>query len=339
MIIPPGYNRNPGSNNQNNNSGKPPVNYTKWINIFLGIYFFVSALKSLTGGKKKILVGTVENSEAIMNVSNEAFMADAFFKKPLYHQRFQLTDIMDMISSQSSAYLIVTAPKVIKTASSKTSAEKKVVSKATVDQYDTYQAHSSSGELQSSGHRNNYEPSDRDYNDNFDYKDNQNYSDSFDYSEEFKEDDINNIKTSASNNIAYSSTEDIAGCCYLTWCTERSEEGKLIIIGKLSAVAVAKVYSRKGVGKRLVKAAEDTLKTKALEEIKLQALDNQDKLECRMEVGVINARHDLFKWYQGKGYTLLNEKMQTDDNFDNIILPNLKGKIFCVKFVKNIPLK
>ena len=339
MIIPPGYNRNPGSNNQNNNSGKPPVDYMKWINILLGIYFFVSALKAVTSGKKKVLVGTVENSEAIMNVSNEAFMADAFFKKPLYHQRFQLNDIMDMISSQSSAYLIVTAPKGVNKPSSNISSEKKVVIKPRVNEHDKYQAHSSSGELQSSGHRNNYEPSDKDYNDNFDYKDNQNYNDSFDYNEDFKEDEINNIKTSTSNSIAYSSTEDIAGCCYVTWSTERNEEGKLIIIGKLSAVAVAKMYSRKGVGKRLVKAAEDMLKMKAIEEIKLQALDNQDKLECRMEVGVINARHDLFKWYQGQGYTLLNEKMQTDDNFDNIILPTLKGKIFCVKFVKNIPLK
>jgi hypothetical protein len=325
----------------------------RWINYAFGLYFFISAIKAITKGKKKILVGTVENSEAIMNVSNEAFMADAFFKKPLYHQRFQLTDIMDMISSQSSAYLIITAPKVPSPTTTSTTKTTSTVITGTGDimtktkvSYNTrtehnsnYKPDTSTGEIQSSGHRNDYKPSDKDYNDTFDYKDNQNYADSFDYNEDFKEDEVNNIKSLSSNSIAYNATENIAGCCYLTWSTERNEEGKLIIIGKLSAVAVAKMYTKKGVGKRLVKAAEDMLKMKAQEEIKLQALDNQDQVEVRMEVGVINARHDLFPWYQGQGYTLLNEKMPTDDDFDKIILPNLKGKIFCVKFVKNISLK
>ena len=221
----------------------------RWINIAFGLYFFISAIKAITKGKKKILVGTVENSEAIMNVSNEAFMADAFFKKPLYHQRFQLTDIMDMISSQSSAYLMITAPKATVAASATTTSisgnttTRKVIKPKNENQ-NTYKANTSTGELQSSGHRDGLVPSDKDYNDSFDYKDDQNYNDNFDYTDDFKEDDASKIKSLNSTSTAYNATENIAGCCYLTWSTERNEDGKLIIMGKLSVVAVAKMYTR-----------------------------------------------------------------------------------------------
>ena len=47
----------------------------------------------------------------IVAVTNEAFMADTFFKKPEFHLRFTEESATNMISSKDSVFILATAPK------------------------------------------------------------------------------------------------------------------------------------------------------------------------------------------------------------------------------------
>jgi hypothetical protein len=54
----------------------------------------------------EIEVATAASAENILELTNEAFMADAFFKKPEYHLRFDLPTVHDMIHAENSAFLL-----------------------------------------------------------------------------------------------------------------------------------------------------------------------------------------------------------------------------------------
>ena len=49
---------------------------------------------------------TLENATEIVSVTNEAFIADAFFKKQEYHLRFTHVDVIGMISSPNSVFIL-----------------------------------------------------------------------------------------------------------------------------------------------------------------------------------------------------------------------------------------
>ena len=49
---------------------------------------------------------SLSDSSDIVAVTNDAFMADAFFKKPEYHLRFDLPTVQQMIQSPDSVFLV-----------------------------------------------------------------------------------------------------------------------------------------------------------------------------------------------------------------------------------------
>lgn len=53
-------------------------------------------------------VASVEDIDTIMELTNDAFIADAFFKKPEYHQRFDAATVKQMIEDDNSRFVIAT---------------------------------------------------------------------------------------------------------------------------------------------------------------------------------------------------------------------------------------
>lgn len=51
---------------------------------------------------------TSDDVESIVSCTNDAYVADAFFKKAVYHDRFTANDVMEMISSPNSAFIVAT---------------------------------------------------------------------------------------------------------------------------------------------------------------------------------------------------------------------------------------
>lgn len=52
------------------------------------------------------VIGTSQDIDIILELTNDAFMADAFFKKPEYHQRFIASQVHTMIHSDRSMFII-----------------------------------------------------------------------------------------------------------------------------------------------------------------------------------------------------------------------------------------
>jgi len=50
--------------------------------------------------------GTIQQAQEIRDITNEAFIADTFFKKPEYHMRFDFETVQTMINTQDSVFLI-----------------------------------------------------------------------------------------------------------------------------------------------------------------------------------------------------------------------------------------
>ncbi len=50
-------------------------------------------------------IATVTEIDDIMSTTNDAFMADSFFKKPEYHQRFTRSDVESLIATPDSAFV------------------------------------------------------------------------------------------------------------------------------------------------------------------------------------------------------------------------------------------
>ncbi len=53
-------------------------------------------------------IATSEDVDTILELTNDAFMADAFFKKPEYHLRFDSQTVKGMISAENSRFVIAT---------------------------------------------------------------------------------------------------------------------------------------------------------------------------------------------------------------------------------------
>lgn len=53
-------------------------------------------------------IATVEDIDTIMELTNDAFIADAFFKKPEYHLRFDAATVKEMIEDDNSRFVIAT---------------------------------------------------------------------------------------------------------------------------------------------------------------------------------------------------------------------------------------
>lgn len=53
-------------------------------------------------------IATVDDIATIMELTNDAFIADAFFKKPEYHQRFDAATVKQMIEDENSRFVIAT---------------------------------------------------------------------------------------------------------------------------------------------------------------------------------------------------------------------------------------
>lgn len=60
--------------------------------------------------KLRISQASIVNAHKIMECTNDAFMADAFFKKEEFHQRFTLDDVHQLITRHNSGFLVATAP-------------------------------------------------------------------------------------------------------------------------------------------------------------------------------------------------------------------------------------
>lgn len=55
-----------------------------------------------------IATDTEVDVNAVLSITNDAFMADAFFKKQEYHLRFDLDNVRSMINEENSRFIIAT---------------------------------------------------------------------------------------------------------------------------------------------------------------------------------------------------------------------------------------
>jgi hypothetical protein len=69
------------------------------------------SMNTLRKALPRTFIATAENCAQILSVTNEAFMADAFFKKPEYHLRFDTDTVLDMIKAPNSAFILATFDK------------------------------------------------------------------------------------------------------------------------------------------------------------------------------------------------------------------------------------
>eukprot|EP01035_Chromulina_nebulosa_P017247 gene17247-22775_t len=51
------------------------------------------------------IINSIEDIELILSLTNDAFMADAFFKKPEYHMRFTREDVLNLMKTDHSTFL------------------------------------------------------------------------------------------------------------------------------------------------------------------------------------------------------------------------------------------
>lgn len=101
--------------------------------------------------------------------------------------------------------------------------------------------------------------------------------------------------------------------------------------GKFSAVSVPNHFAKRGIGKTLVKAAENQL-------IELAKREHDSRpgttLVVNMEMGVINQRKDLFPWYEGQGYKIIGEIRPNDEELIRICLDGVD--ICCILMRKEL---
>lgn len=171
-------------------------------------------------------IGLPEDCLKIQSVVNEAFMADAFFKKEEYHLRFADGEVETMMNTNNSVWIIAL---------------------------------------------------------------------------------LNN---------------QIVGCIYLKWkinANTANSNTTSSIHGHFSSVSVLDSMARRGIGRTLVKAAEDHI-------INLSNninISNSSSSSVTIDCGVINLREDLFKWYAKLGYTRSGEEIKDDDEVNRISLEGM----------------
>ena len=177
---------------------------------------------------------TAADAASILSCTNDAYVADTFFKKIEYHNRFTMQDVVDMIATPDSMFIVATT--------------------------NTSQA------------------------------------------------------------------ETVCGSLYLVWKSTPTDDSdrENNILGKFSAVAVRGEYQQKGIGRLLVRAAEDYVISVARcynEESKgaVSSMSLQTtKIGAVITMGVINLREDLFPWYTKQGYSVVGE-MQHDAEILRIV--------------------
>ena len=174
-------------------------------------------------------IGILKDCLKIQSVVNEAFMADAFFKKEEYHLRFADGEVKTMMNATNSCWILAI---------------------------------------------------------------------------------LNN---------------EIVGCIYLKWKVVYSNNDKNnknntdSIHGHFSSVSVLDSMARKGIGRTLVKAAEDHVINLG----KNNDSSNSNPPRITIDCGVINLREDLFKWYGNQGYVNTGEEIKDDEEVNRITLPGM----------------
>jgi len=87
-------------------------------------------------------------------------------------------------------------------------------------------------------------------------------------------------------------------------------------------------YEKRGIGKTLVKAVETQLQEIAQSEFAAATSNtNSPVLSVNMEMGVINQRKDLFPWYEGQGYQVI-EALPHDAELQRICLED--SDVHCI---------
>ena len=121
---------------------------------------------------------------------------------------------------------------------------------------------------------------------------------------------------------------------------------RLRLTGRFSAVSVVDRCTRRGIGKKLVSAAESYAVEYAhdmLEKERKHRVEDvfgdpnmhiDTRLNVYMEMGVINARADLFPWYQNQGYIKL-QKLPNDKELERICSDTWKH-IHCILMRKEL---
>jgi ribosomal protein S18 acetylase RimI-like enzyme len=175
---------------------------------------------------------STEDLASIRMITNEAFMADAFFKIEKYHLRFDETDVTRLISAENSVFMLASVA---------------------------------------------------------DFPD------------------------------------EIVGSIHL----EISYDNNLIAVGHFSAVSVASKCGRRGIGKALVRAAEEYTIATVLKRVQ----DETSTCTIFMEMGVINLREDLFPWYESQGYTILEPFLSNNEELTRIVLPGLQVHLILMRKV------
>lgn len=56
------------------------------------------------------IIATEEHQEFIVSITNDAFVADCFFKKPAFYLRFDLDTVKSMMRAENSVFIVATQP-------------------------------------------------------------------------------------------------------------------------------------------------------------------------------------------------------------------------------------
>jgi GNAT superfamily N-acetyltransferase len=196
-------------------------------------------------------IATEANYDSILSLTNDAFMADAFFKKAEYHLRFDRPTVKSMMAAPNSRFILA----------AQTNDNSKIPC----------------GSL-------------------------------FLHWEVTTTDTETRVRICHQVSIFYRSLQ----CPVLHILTQ--------VTGKFSAVSVPAQFEKRGIGKALVKAAEEQLMEIAKNE---HAIRPNSDLAISMEMGVINQRKDLFPWYEGQGYKLIGEIRPNDAELLRICLDDI----------------
>lgn len=93
-------------------------------------------------------------------------------------------------------------------------------------------------------------------------------------------------------------------------------------------------YERQGIGKALVEAAEERIRSLARDFLS----QGHPHVGAKMEMGVVNLRRVLFPWYKSQGYIEVEEIHPNDPGFDVLISEEYKDKVFLILMRKNLML-
>lgn len=338
-ITVPGYSKSTtgGSNNNNDNNGNTngdsgysrSEKYKLMSRVLTGVLLLQLVLGTiLPKGKRTVRLGKPENAEAIMNVTNDAFVADQFFKKPLYYARFTVNDVTDMFSCDNAVFLILTVDRIKDNYERLLKLPRAPVSSVLSGSKDGSNSDTGSDDEPPADGSN-------------DVSFNNSIGDSGTSDEPLYNDGAVDADGSLlnldPNRFAFNKAEDIAASVYLEYHIEQTDNDMTLITGKMSAVAVPRKYEHHGFGKRIVQAAEEYLLKQAQIEMKNQNL-TPDRITVRMEMGVVSVRTDLFPWYVKQGYTV-EGNYPPDRGFEMLLNDDYKSKVHLVKMTKKIVLK